>query len=232
VSDDGAGTVQRAGDSAERQPVIGVLCALPAELGTLAEHAVDRRRRSGLEILELDLGGELALACVAGVGKVAAARAAALLLAEGTAKGLLVVGTCGSLGRGQGVGTLVHCHTAFQVDLSVREGRSVETDATWRGAWRAAVEGPEAWFLTADRPVTGLWRRRSLSRAFPGPAVVDMETTAVGAVACAAGLPWAALRVVTDRAGPRTPQSFARNYPTLAGLPADTLVQLVPILGG
>lgn len=212
--------------------MIGVLCALPAELGTLAERVVDRRRSSGLEILELDVAGERVLACVAGVGKVAAARAAALLLARGADAGLLVVGTCGSLGRRHGVGALIHCHTAFQVDLSVREGRSVEADATWRGAWRTVVEGPEAWFLTADRPVTGLWRRRRLSRAFPGPAVVDMETAAVGVVASAAGLPWAALRVVTDQAGPLTPASFARNYPTWAGRPADTLLQLVPILGG
>lgn len=208
---------------------IGVLCALPRELGGLAETAHGRERVHGLEILELRVGGRGVLACVGGVGKVAAAHAATLLLSRG-AGGLLVVGTCGGLRRALAPGTFVHCTTAFQADFAVREGRAVEADAGWRAVWRGIAPGPEGWFLTADRPVLGPWRRLRLARAFAGPCVADMETAAAAAVARRAGVPWAGLRTVTDRAGLLGGRSFARNYPTLAGLAADTLPDLLPAL--
>lgn len=210
---------------------MGVLCALPRELGGLGERAVGAHRAAlGLEVLELDLDGASVLACVGGVGKVAAARAAAALLGAG-ARGIFVVGTCGGLKRDLAPGVLVHCRTAFQTDLAVRTERQFEADGRWLAAWRERAPGPEGWFLTADRPVLTPWRRLRLARAFRGPCVADMETAAAAAVAARAGVPWAALRVVTDRAGPWTAASFARNYPTLAGRPADTLLDLLPALG-
>lgn len=208
---------------------IGVLCALPRELGALPESAVGRERVHGVEVLRLLVGGREVLACVGGVGKVAAAHAATLLLSAG-AEGLLVVGTCGGLRRSLEPGTFVHCTTAFQADFAVREGRAAHAEESWRRAWRRIVPGPEGWFLTADRPVLGPWRRLRLARAFSGPCVADMETAAAGAVAQRAGVPWAALRVVTDGAGFLGGRSFARNYPTLAGRAADTLPDLLPAL--
>lgn len=208
---------------------IGVLCALPRELGRLAESPRARERVHDLEVLELLVGGRRILACVGGVGKVAAAHAATLLLSRGAA-GLLVVGTCGGLRRELAPGTLVHCTTAFQADFAVRDGRAAEADAGWREVWRRVAPGPEGWFLTADRPVLGPWRRMRLARAFAGPCVADMETAAAAAVARRAGVPWAALRTVTDRAGLLGGRSFAKNYPTLAGRAADTLTGLLPAL--
>jgi adenosylhomocysteine nucleosidase len=208
---------------------IGVLCALGGELGTLAASATSERRVQGLALLELELGGVPILATVSGVGKVAAARAATVLLAQG-ARGLLVVGTCGGLVRGLVAGDLVHCTTAFQTDLAVREGRAVESDPAWRGVWRGLIPGHEGWFLTADRPVITPWRRLRLARAFAGPCVAEMETAAVGVVARAAGRPWAALRVVTDGAGLLTARHFRQNFSALAGRPADSLASVVPAL--
>lgn len=207
---------------------VGVLAALPRELGALlVEPDEGGRRRLGLSLLERRIEGVPVLAAVSGVGKVAAARAAGALLAEG-ARGLLVVGTCGGLVRGLTPGTLVHCTHAFQTDLAVREGRRVESDPAWRTAWREVAPGEEGWFLTADRPVITPWRRVRLRRAFAGPCVADMETAAAASVAVGAGLPWAALRVVTDLAGPLTARRFRQNYPTMAGWPADTLRWLLP----
>lgn len=206
------------------QPV-GVLCALAPELGRLAGLARGRRSVQNLELLELP--GELpTLACVAGVGKVHAARGAALLLASG-ARTLLVVGTCGGLSRGLAPGDLVHCTTAFQVDLALREGRSCDADGGLRERWERVAPGQRGWFLTADRPVLTPWRRLRLARAFRGPCVADMETAAAAAVARAAGVPFAGLRVVTDRAGWGTPVAFRANFPRLAGVAADTLPGLL-----
>jgi len=207
---------------------VGVVAALAGELGDLRGGGV-ARERAGVELRAQEVGGAAVLTAVSGVGKVAAARAATALLAEGV-RGLLVVGTCGALVRGLGPGDLVHCTTAFQTDLAVRETRQVEADPAWRAAWQAVAPGEEGWFLTADRPVITPWRRLRLARAFRGPCVAEMETGAVGAVAAAAGRPWAALRVVTDLAGPGTARRFRENYPTLGGRAADTLQVLLPRL--
>ncbi len=211
-------------------PPIGVLCALPGELGSLAEAVVGRRRIQGVEVLEVEVNGGVLLACVGGVGKVAAAHAAAVLVAEGARGGLLSVGTCGGLKRDLVAGTAVHCHTAFQADLAVREGRAIESEPSWREAWRRLVPGPEGWFLTADRPVITPWKRLRLARAFAGPCVAEMETAAVASVARRAGLPWAALRVVTDGAGLTTALRFKQNYPTLGGVAADSVGELLSSL--
>ena len=205
---------------------VGVLCALPKELGSLGDQIRDRRRCQGLELLQLDLPGAEVVACVGGVGKVAAAQAASLLVGEGLDH-LLVVGTCGALRRGMEIGSLLHCKRTIQADLAVREGRELAAHEPLKSAWREVAPGPEGWLVTADRPVLSPWRRLRLARAFLGPCAADMETAAAARVAQRAGVPWAALRVVTDLAGPGTARSFAQNFPRLAGVPADSVSALL-----
>jgi len=180
----------------------------------------------GLDLLELDTHPRV-LACIAGIGKVRAAHAASVLLGAGAQRALLVVGTCGSLSRTLAVGHLVHCTTALQVDLAVRADREFVSDSALRRAWFAVAGGTEAAILTADRPVLSPWRRLRHARLRPGPCVADMETAAVAAVAHAAGVPWAALRAVTDGAGLFSAREFRRHYPTCAGLAADTVERFV-----
>jgi adenosylhomocysteine nucleosidase len=207
------------------------VCALPLELGGLGARAHCRRTHLGLEICELELGGTRALAAIGGVGKVMAARAAAALISQGADRALLVVGTCGGLRQKLVPGTLVHCTTAAQVDLAVRHYRELPADAALRAAWRSVAPGVEGWFLTADRPVLSLWRRLRLARAFAGPCVADMETAAVAAVAHAAGVPWAGLRAVTDRATLAGAAAFHLNFQAQAGRAADTVARLIEVLG-
>jgi adenosylhomocysteine nucleosidase len=223
----GSKAVEAAARPRPPRPPIGILCALPEELGDLRERAGASRRRQGLEVLELDLGGVGGLACVAGVGKVMAARAAAVLIGEGAERALLVVGTCGGLRQNLVPGTLVHCSTAAQVDLAHRQGREIAADLALRQAWRRVAPGVEGWFLTADRPVLSLVRRIRLARAFAGPCVADMETAAAAAVAAAAGVPWAGLRAVTDRATFYGAAAFHLNFPSQAGRAADTVRALL-----
>lgn len=213
------------------EPAFGVLCALREELGLLAERAVERHARLGLEVLELDLspdlGGARVLACVGGVGKVNAARGACALLSLGASRGLLVVGVCGGLKPHLGPGTLLHCTTAVQTDLARVEGRQNQADAALRRAWREVAPGPEGYFLTADRPVLSWWRRARLARAFAGDCAADMETAAAGAIAVAAGVPWAGLRAVTDRADGLGGLLFKLHFPSQAGRAADTVPSLL-----
>jgi adenosylhomocysteine nucleosidase len=205
----------------------GVLCALPQEFGSLGVHEQSRRTRAGLELCELRIAGVPVLGCVSGIGKVLAARAASVLITEGATRGLFVVGTCGGLVRSLKVGALVHCTRAHQTDLGPREGREVASDPRLRAAWQRVVPGEEGWFLTADRPVLSLLRRLRLSRAFRGPCVAEMETAAVGAVAQAAGVPWAALRAVTDAATPWGGASFHLHLASQGPRAADSIPALL-----
>jgi nucleoside phosphorylase len=207
-----------------------VLCALEPELGSLRERVRRRRTVHGVEVLELDLGRTPALAAVAGIGKVRAAHAASILLAEGATRGVLVVGTCGGLTRGLEPGVLIHARVAAQVDLAVREGRELPSDPALRGAWQRVAPGVEGWFLTADRPVLSPWRRLRLARAFAGPCAAEMETAAVAAVAARAGVPWAGLRAVTDQASYLGGREFRAHFGRCAGLAADTVQRLLDAL--
>lgn len=204
----------------------GLLCALPDELGSLRTRIHSRTRRAGVELLEIDLPGTSLVACVSGVGKVRAAQAATALIRENVER-LLIVGTCGGLRQHLGPGTLVHCDVAAQTDLAVREGRECRADRGLLEAWRAEIDGLSGWFLTADRPVMSIWRRMRLARAFAGDCVADMETAAAAAVAESAGVPWGALRAVTDRAGHLGVASFQLHYPAQAGRAADSVPGLL-----
>lgn len=220
--------------------VFGVLAALPGELGALRGDAHRARDVRGLTLHETDLdpGTGRVVAIVSGVGKVAAAEAAAVLVAEG-ATTLLVVGTCGAVRRADEVGDLVHVREAIQWDLAVREGRSVAPDEAVQRAWAEVAPGKRAVFLTADRPAIRLverLRRARATRSFAGGTVVaDMETAAVGAVASRAGVPWGALRVVSDRRprvsdlvrpSARRSASFQEGYRLHAARPADSVPEL------
>jgi len=215
------------GDAREVSQAIGILCALPEELGSLREHARTTRTRAGLAIHELEIAGQPALACVSGVGKVMAARAAALLCAEGAERALLVVGPCGGLRAELGPGSLVHCTVAAQVDSATRHLRELRADEMLRTAWMKVLPGAQGWFLTADRPVLSLWRRLRLARAFAGPCVAEMETAAAAAVAFSAGVPWAALRAVTDRASHGAGASFRIHFGAQASRAADSIPALL-----
>src|SRR5262245_41404392 len=95
----------------------GVLCALPEELGPLADVPAARQLLAGVELRRLELAGSPVLAAVGGVGKARAAQAAAALIAAGAERGLLVVGVAGALSGSLAPGELVHCTRAVQADF-------------------------------------------------------------------------------------------------------------------
>lgn len=234
----------------------GVLAALEEELAPLRALVAERPRATwtatsvlGLDVVRfaLALPGVAApaglLVVCSGVGKVAAAHAVAALAAAGATR-LLVVGTCGGLHPATPVGALVHADVATQWDLAVRAGREHRADRGLLAAWRAVAGGEVGHVLTADRPAVRLlerWRRqRALSRAAraaappgsrgagPRPlAVADMETAAAAAVAARLGLPWAALRAVTDAARPGAAGAFAANLASQGGRAAATIPALL-----
>lgn len=216
--------------SAENPGTFGLLCALPGELGSWAGQGDLVSAEGGLELRRVLVGDDLLITCVGGVGKVAAARAAEALVQSGAHDGLFIVGTCGSLSRELQAGTLVHCSLAVQADLGVRAGRKSSPDSALMAAWEAVAKGSQAVFLTSDRAVFNPWRRFWTRRNQPGPCVADMETAAAAACAEAWGVPWVALRAVTDGAGWGALKAFKKHYPVEAGRAADTVTGLLSLL--
>jgi nucleoside phosphorylase len=124
----------------------------------------------------------------------------------------------------------LHCERAVQADLAVRHDREFAADPRLLGAWRAVAPAASGWLVTADRPVLSRFRRWRLARAFRGPCAADMETAAAAAVAASAGVPWAALRAVTDRATGGALLDFRRHFPTQAGRAAALVERLLAAL--
>jgi adenosylhomocysteine nucleosidase len=198
-----------------------LVCALPAELGPFA--------RELEQVGEFDWAGQLGgtpwHAAVVGVGKVAAASATAQRIERLAPRGLTMVGVCGGLDWTTRPGDLVHCARAVQADFALRSEREVEPDPGRTAALAAAAGSRAAWFLTADRPALSPWRRLRLARAYTegqGP-VADMETAAVAWVARRAGVPWSALRAVSDGLGWGRRSSFRANFGAQAGRAAEVV---------
>lgn len=148
--------------------VTGVVAALPGELGELGVLGGGKPWSGpplGTPIFEttLPVGGRI-LAVASGVGKVAAAGAAAGLVAAGATR-LLVVGTCGGLRAQETVGALIHARRAVQWDLATRHGRELTADEALMEAWRAIIGGERGCILTADRPVIRFLDRLRVARA-------------------------------------------------------------------
>jgi adenosylhomocysteine nucleosidase len=214
--------------SPDLSPVdVCVLAALPQELAPLDAHTASRSSRAGLEFTSGELAGLTFRSVVAGVGKVAAARAATLLLDTRPRLGLLVVGVCGGLALDQRIGALVHATAAVQCDLYLPRRGAESADQALANTWREIVPGPSAVYMTADRAAIMPWRRwLRRRRSTGGPAVADMETAAAAWVARSCGVPWAALRAISDTQGPFASRSFARHFHEQAPRAAATLPSL------
>lgn len=210
-----------AGSPARAQEPDLLVCALPAELGPFAADLE--------QVGEFDwsgqLGGSAWHAAVVGVGKVAAAAGLAERIERLAPRSVTMVGVCGGLDWSTRPGDLVHCTRAVQADLALRSEREVEPDPGRTAALAAAAGSRPAWFLTADRPAMTPWRRLRLARAYgqgTGP-IADMETAAVAWVARRAGLPWSALRAVSDGLGLGRRSSFRANFAAQAGRAAEVV---------
>lgn len=212
-----------------------VVVALPGELGPLAEGAVELLQVQGLRFsgaLPESGGRPRVVQVVAGIGKVRAAQATSVGIERFQPRLVLSLGVCGGLKPGQRVGDFVHCERAVQADSALRQDREYAPDSAWAAAWEQAQPGRRGWFLTADRPALSPWRRLRLARAFGGSPVAEMETAAVAAVAQQAGVPWAALRVISDTLGLTRAARFRANYPTQAGRAAASLPALLAAAPG
>jgi len=135
--------------------------------------------------------GSLAVVHVGGIGARPAARAAAAALRDRPAA-LLCAGFCGAADPSLRAGDLV----AAEEVVDGATGRSFAADP----ALLAAAPGRRGRLTTLPRMATDPRVKLAV-----GGLAVDMESAAVAAVAADAGVPFLALRAVSDTAGQRLP---------------------------
>ena len=172
-----------------------------------------------------------------GLGKVNAALAAGLFAAD--ADILLMSGTCGALGA--------EPRRAYWLAEAVQHDYGANEPGLFRryraGDWPMGEAG-EAHFAAMPDPGLGLPHARIASgdsfvacpaaaadlKAGLGATLVDMEVGAVAQVAARLGLPWAAIKAVTDDANGASGGDFQANLVRAARAAGQEVERLVAML--
>ena len=192
-----------ASEVAPGAPVV-VLAAMREELDGIRALATESR---GGPFVEARLAGRPVLFAATGDGADNATRVAGDLLRRHPVCGLIVAGTSGALSPSLAPGSLV-------VARRVLQGHSPAPppDPGWveKVLSCGGVEGG----TVVSSPAI-LWTRDSKAAAYAGlgsgePAVVDLETAAVARVAADHGVPYIAVRAISDSAGEDLPLDFNR----------------------
>ncbi len=124
------------------------------------------------------------------------------------ARGLISFGICGALDPALAVGDLVIA------DGVVAEGESLATDTTWTAALRAALPRSGDGMAAGRDVIVGSVSAKAALRQATGAAIVDMESLAAAKAARAAGLPFAAVRAVSDTAASALPRAAQAGFKT------------------
>ena len=217
-----------------RMAHILTLAALPEEADALFP-GTGARAAGPFAERRIGVGGHDLTIATCGLGKVNAALCAGAL--AGDADMLLMTGTCGSLGAAPGAywiaEALQHDYGANQPGL-FRRYRA--------GEWPIGEAG-EAHFSAMADPGLGLPHARIASGdsfvACPaaaadlkslGATLVDMEVGAVAQAAARLGLPWAAIKAVTDDANDDSAGDFHANLVRSARTAAHEVERLIAMI--
>lgn len=188
---------------AARPPVdVGIVFALPVEADAF-ERLVEKRRETHGRRFTFSTGivATRPIAwCISGVGRSAAAAATRQLIDGHHPRRLVSVGFAGGLAPDLPRGAIVRPGFALRpgdprrIMLMPPPGTGITTVPLT--------------IVTADEVVASVEAKRSLA-ASTGGHLVDMETFAVAETAAAAGLPCAAVRVISDDASETLPSEVA-----------------------
>ena len=177
---------------------VGIVFALSVEADAFERLIEDRREVQGAQFAfstGVAAGRRIAW-CISGVGRVAAAAAAHQLIDGHHPRLIVSAGFAGGLDPTLQRGVAVHPDVAV-IDHAVR-----------RIPLAAPRNAAPLTIVTVDVVATTVEMKRSLA-ARTGSQLVDMETFAVAEVAAAAGLPCAAVRVISDDAHETLPGEVA-----------------------
>lgn len=193
---------------------VGIVTAMRVEAGCIT--------RQRLPFNQKVLLGPHAAIWLCGMGTEAARKAAEGLKADG-ATALMSFGFAGALCRSLGPGTLI-------LPESIRSGRLLPVDTSWRG--RLLQQLPpdlnvSGGILAASRNVVSTAARKSDLAGATGACAVDMESGAVAEVAAHAGLPFLAVRAISDPVDFSPPQVLLNAVRPDGSAQFASLLQLV-----
>ena len=179
---------------------------------------------------------------LSGIGKVAAATTAALLIHEFEAPVLVFTGVAGGLHRDVNVGDVVVAHQLLQHDMDASPlfprfevpltGRArFDADAGLADALvAAALRTPGACvhqglIVSGDRFVSSAVDSDALRALLPDALAVEMEGAAVAQACADFGRPFAVVRTISDRADDTAHLDFARFIEEVASATTRAVIE-------
>ena len=228
-------------------PRTAIIAAMHEELAALlpAIEGATTGHVGGREFWLGTLAGQPVVAVLSGIGKVAAAITATLLVDHYQVDRMLFIGVAGGLGAGVKVGDVVVASALLQHDMDasplfprhevpltglsrfpVDAGFSA---AVARGAAAALAGRPGAvhrgLIVSGDRFVATAAESAALRAALPDALAVEMEGAAVAQVCHAFGTPLAVVRSISDRADDTAHVDFGAFLREVAGPLGRAIVQ-------
>ena len=224
---------------------LAIVSAMREELAAVLDLMPDERREvvGGREYWRGHLHGHEVIAVLSRIGKVAAATTATVLIERFGIRALVFTGVAGGLGPGVKVGDVVVADAFLQHDLDASPlfprhevplyGRArFATDAGWTSRLaRAARQAlPAAGFhqgliVSGDRFVSTTAEARALQAELPDALAVEMEGAAIAQVCHDYGVPYAAVRTISDRADDEAHGDFTRFVQEVASRHSAAIVE-------
>ena len=233
-----------------------ILVAMPEEAAPLvarleASSPVRTPFTGGVEAVRGTLAGSPALVVTTGIGIAAASAAATWAILDAAPSLVVAAGSCGGLAADVEVGTLIVGEsftysiadaTAFgyasgQVPggperfTAPQERVDAAEEAARQAAGQAGPRVRRGLMLAGDAFVTAEIAAVMRER-FPHALSADMETTASARTAEALGVPFVALRAVSDLCGPAAGQQFHLELDVVAEISARAVEELASALEG
>src|SRR5688572_4106812 len=199
---------------------LAIVSAMREELSAVLALMPDEQRQvvGGREFWVGHLHGQEVVAVLSRIGKVAAATTATVLIERFGVQRIVFTGVAGGLGPGVKVGDVVVADSFLQHDLDAspifpkyevplyglsRFGTDAQLSGRLADAVRQALPGValhRGLVLSGDRFVATTGESRALQSALPEALAVEMEGAAFAQVCHDYGVPFAAVRTISDRA--------------------------------
>lgn len=197
-----------------------IVSAMHEELSAVLALMPDERRQrvAGRDVWIGHLHGQEVVAVLSGIGKVAAATTATALVERFAVSRLFFTGVAGGLAPHVKVGDVVVGDAFLQHDLDASpifpryevplygtsrfatdDGLTAQLEAAVRRAL-PSVPLHRGLVVTGDRFVSTTGESRALQAALPEALAVEMEGAAIAQVCHDYGVPFAAVRTISDRA--------------------------------
>jgi adenosylhomocysteine nucleosidase len=199
---------------------LAIVAAMQQELAAVLALMPDENRQvvAGREFWRGHLHGQEVVAVLSRIGKVAAATTATVLIERFGVERIVFTGVAGGLGPGVKVGDIVVAESFLQHDLDAspifpkyevplyglsRFSTDPRLSAQLAAAARSALPGVtlhRGLVVSGDRFVATTAESRALQSALPEALAVEMEGAAFAQVCHDYGVPFAAVRTISDRA--------------------------------